>query len=115
MHTLTIDDIFSIQSVEQFNDIALRIFHYQAENNEVYKEYLYHLGTNLSEVDTPYKIPFLPIEFFKTHKVITGTKEPVKTFFSSGTTGMERSNHYLTDLQYMNKVFCVDLNNNMEK
>ena len=105
MHNFSIDEIFNIENEEQFNELALRIFQYQAENNEVYKEYLFHLGTNISKVDSIYKIPFLPIEFFKTHQIITGDNEPVKTFFSSGTTGMERSNHYITDISIYEQSF----------
>lgn len=105
MHNFSIDEIFSIENEEQFNQLALRIFHYQAENNPVYKEYLFHLGTNISEIDSVYKIPFLPIEFFKTHKVLTGNSDIQKTFFSSGTTGMRRSNHYISDLTVYEESF----------
>ncbi len=98
MYNFSIDEIFQISNPNQFNELALQIFNYQAENNPVYKEYLFHLGTNISSVNTVDKIPFLPIEFFKSHKVITGTAEIEKTFFSSGTTGMTRSNHHITDI-----------------
>ncbi len=107
MHNFSIDEIFSIDNVDHFNDIALRIFNYQAENNPVYKEYLFHLGTNISSIKTIQEIPFLPIEFFKTHKVITGSEQAVKTFYSSGTTGMEKSNHYITDLSVYEKSFLI--------
>ena len=105
MHNFSIDEIFSIDNIDHFNDIALRIFNYQAENNPVYKEYLFHLGTNISSIDTIEKIPFLSIEFFKTHEVITGTTKPEKTFFSSGTTGIAKSNHHITDISIYEKSF----------
>ncbi|MCB2197711.1 MAG: acyl transferase [Bacteroidetes bacterium] len=98
MHNFSIDEIFSIKNEREFNDLALRIFNYQAENNKVYKEYLFHLGTNVATINDIKDIPFLPIEFFKSHKVITGEQDPEKTFFSSGTTGVERSNHFITDI-----------------
>lgn len=104
MHNFSIDEIFSIRSNDQFNDIALRIFNHQAQNNPVYKKYLFHLGTKVSTINSIEKIPFLPIEFFKTHKVITGTNKPVKTFFSSGTTGI-KSNHHITDITVYEKSF----------
>ena len=107
MHNFSTDEIFSINSDNHFNDIALRIFNYQAENNPVYKEYLFHLGTNFSSIKTVQEIPFLPIEFFKTHKVITGSEQDVKTFYSSGTTGIEKSNHYITDLSVYEKSFLT--------
>ncbi len=98
MHNFSIDEIFSITNEREFNELALRIFNYQAENNKVYKEYLFHLGTNVAAINHIEDIPFLPIEFFKSHKVITGEQEPIKTFYSSGTTGSDRSNHLITDI-----------------
>jgi len=105
MHALSIDDIFSIQNQEQFNQIALKVFNYQAEYNLIYKKYLFHLGTLNSQINTVKDIPFLPIEFFKTQEIKTGTKETVKTFFSSGTTGYERSKHHITDISIYEKSF----------
>jgi phenylacetate-coenzyme A ligase PaaK-like adenylate-forming protein len=115
MHTFSLDDIFSIQNEDHFTDLALKLFNHQAQNNPVYKEYLFHLGTNISEVDALHKIPFLPIEFFKTHKIITGQEEPVKTFFSSGTSGMQRSSHFITDLELYERSFLSAFENQYGK
>jgi acyl-CoA synthetase (AMP-forming)/AMP-acid ligase II len=49
-------------------------------------------------VNTIEKIPFLPIEFFKTHKIITGEQKEEIVFSSSGTTGPAQSRHYVTDV-----------------
>lgn len=98
MQHFSTHEIFSVKNDHEFNDVALQIFNYQAENNKVYKEYLFHLGTNIADIDQIDDIPFLPIEFFKSHKVITGNQEPVKTFYSSGTTGSDRSKHLITDI-----------------
>lgn len=111
MHNFSVDEIFSINSDNQFHDIALKIFNYQAENNPVYKEYLFHLGINVSQINSLNKIPFLPVEFFKTHKVITGEEKATKTFFSSGTSGMERSCHYITDISVYEKSFTKAFEN----
>ena len=44
------------------------------------------------------QIPFLPIQFFKSHEVVTGD-HPIQTMFtSSGTTGMATSKHLVTHL-----------------
>ena len=43
-------------------------------------------------------IPFLPIEFFKTHQIKTGDFEHEETFLSSGTTGANHSKHLVKDL-----------------
>jgi len=50
---------------------------------------------NISQVED---IPFLPIEFFKTHDVVCGNVPPQAIFRSSGTTGMIRSRHLVSDL-----------------
>lgn len=107
MHNFSSDKIFTIKNNDQFNDIAIKIFNYQAENNLVYKEYLFHLGVNVSSVERIEEIPFLPIEFFKTHQVIAGSGEIQKTFYSSGTTGMERSNHHLANVSIYEKSFIT--------
>jgi len=105
MHILSTDDIFSIQTEEEFQDIALRIFRFQAENNAVYKEYLFHLGIKTAEISKIHQIPFLPIEFFKTHQIICNERNVEKTFSSSGTTGQLRSNHYVSDISVYEKSF----------
>ncbi|OFX86065.1 MAG: acyl transferase [Bacteroidetes bacterium GWF2_33_16] len=91
-------DIFSIKSAEEFEVIAIKTFHYQAENNAIYKEYLQLLKIESSEIKSIHDIPFLPIDFFKSHKIICGTSNHEKVFFSSGTTGSVRSNHFISDL-----------------
>jgi len=111
MHNFSANEIFSIQNDAQFSQLALRIFRFQAENNPVYKEYLFHLGTNISEVDSIYKIPFLPVEFFKTHTVLSDEHKIQKTFFSSGTAGMERSNHHIADLSIYEQSFLQGFEN----
>jgi hypothetical protein len=44
------------------------------------------------------QIPFLPIQFFKSHEVISSTNPVQETFTSSGTTGMITSKHLVTDV-----------------
>ncbi len=77
---------------------ALEIFRYQAENNLIYKEYIERIACDVKAVDSLEKIPFLPISFFKIHKIIIEEQTPQKTFLSSGTTGMERSKHLVADI-----------------
>lgn len=90
--------IFNLQSESEFNDLAIEVFNYQAKNNKVYKEFLSHLPIAVSSVKQLEDIPFLPVEFFKSRKVITD-QSPVQTIFtSSGTTGAVTSKHYVTDL-----------------
>lgn len=91
-------DIFNITTSTDFSKKALETFYFQAENNLVYKEYLGHLKINAKEIDTIAKIPFLPIQFFKSHAIVSNKLPIQQTFLSSGTTGMSQSKHLVTDL-----------------
>lgn len=78
-----------------FEKAALAVFRYQAEHNELYREYLRLLRVNTDMVKKLEEVPFLPISFFKTHTVKTGQWEAKRTFTSSGTTGQTSSRHLL--------------------
>lgn len=106
-----IDDIFAVNNNVDFENIALKIFKYQAENNDVYREYINKLKINVNVVKTIVDIPFLPIEFFKTHKVIIKDNNPEITFISSGTTGMQTSKHFVGDLKIYEKSFLQGFKN----
>ncbi|WP_439558912.1 LuxE/PaaK family acyltransferase [Dyadobacter sp.] len=83
-----------------FEQVALQVFRYQALHNPVYSEYVTLLNTRIEEVSKLTQIPFLPIQFFKTHIIRTGlVSEANITFRSSGTTGQETSRHDLYDEQ----------------
>jgi hypothetical protein len=69
------------------------LFHFQAEQNPVYKEYLANLGTKPDQITSVNRIPFLPISFFKTRQVKTGTWKEDVVFTSSGTTASTTSRH----------------------
>lgn len=92
------EEIFSIQNDEQFQEIALKIFQFQAEHNSVYNQFLHYLGVDQTKIQKVEKIPFLPIRFFKEFDIISGNKKPEKIFTSSGTTGSVFSKHFVTDL-----------------
>lgn len=104
-------DIFSIQTFPQFEELALKIFREQAENCEVYRDFVKNLGITKSDVRSINDIPFLPIEFFKTREIITGYGVPEEVFTSSGTTGMAQSKHPVLDvgiyLQSFRKAFEI--------
>ncbi|MDB4904307.1 MAG: Acyl-protein synthetase, LuxE [Mucilaginibacter sp.] len=92
--------VFSINNEDQFIDTALQIFRYQAKNCLVYRKFIEGLKINPSTIHSIQDIPFLPIEFFKSHKVLS-TNNPVEiTFTSSGTTGVITSSHYITDVSW---------------
>lgn len=91
-------DIFTISSQKQFEKIALKIFRFQYENNAVYKEFCDFLKVEKGNVKSLEQIPFLPIQFFKSHEVISNSNLIQETFNSSGTTGMITSKHLITDV-----------------
>lgn len=99
------DAIFKIESEEDFKTKALEIFKFQFENNPVYRSFCDLLYKHPSDVATLEDIPFLPIQFFKSHNVVSDKNAIEKTFTSSGTTGTITSNHHVTDLDVYLKSF----------
>lgn len=91
-------DIFTIQNQKQFDKTALKVFRFQYENNIVYRAFCDYLKVNVQEVKTITQIPFLPIQFFKSHKIVASNSPVQEIFTSSGTTSTGNSNHYVTDV-----------------
>lgn len=89
--------IFFEHTEESFETLALDIFRYQASCNHVYSTWIKELGLDFTRVASLNEIPFMPISFFKNHKVVSGGLEPQLAFKSSGTTGTITSTHYICD------------------
>jgi hypothetical protein len=85
------DRIFNVKSEQEFNDLALEIFDFQYNNVAVYRNYVDQLGHSTPKQIE--EIPFLPISFFKSHRVSL-SEENELLFRSSGTGGI-RSQHYV--------------------
>ena len=109
--------IFDISGPSDFEKKVLEIFKFQFENNLVYRSFCDLLCKHPSEIKNLKDIPFLPIDFFKSHEIKISSKKTSKIFTSSGTTGSNLSKHYVTDLDlyeksFMNcfKVFYGDIN-----
>ncbi len=92
------EDIFTISSKRDFEKLTLKVFRYQYDNNKVYQEFCNYLNKNKSNVKTILDIPFLPIQFFKSHEIVSTTNPVQEIFTSSGTTGMQTSKHLVTDI-----------------
>lgn len=95
---ITTHDIFTISSQKQFEKIALKVFRFQYENNKVYREFCELLKIEKASVKSLQQIPFLPIQFFKSHTVLSSSDTIQETFTSSGTTGMITSKHLVTNI-----------------
>ena len=90
-------DIRVVNFLKVDNSTTLDLFRYQARKNPVYAEYIRLIGCDPEEVSSPDQIPFLPVESFKTHRVVTGPGKETLVFRSSGTTGHQASLHYILD------------------
>ncbi len=95
---ITASDIFTISNQKQFEKIALKVFRFQYDSNDVYREFCQLLNVEKHQVKSLEQIPFLPIQFFKSHAVVSNTHPVQETFTSSGTTGMVTSKHLVTDI-----------------
>lgn len=101
------NSIFDIVSAEGFRDAALAVFRHQFHHNEIYGKWCRSTGTDVDSVKEVHQIPFLPIGFFRTHRVITGTiLENPLVFTSSGTTGSVASKHLVADPRLYEQSFA---------
>jgi hypothetical protein len=97
--------IFQIHNDTEMERYALELFRIQSERNLVYAAYVDALKIDRRSVHSIDKIPFLPIEFFKTHLVVTGDFSEEMVFTSSGTTGIQTSRHYVKSTAWYKEVF----------
>jgi phenylacetate-coenzyme A ligase PaaK-like adenylate-forming protein len=97
--------IFNISGENDFCRTAIEVFRYQSSENAIYQEFIRHLGINKDSVSFISQIPFLPVELFKRHKIISGDSPEVIIFESSGTTGSDISRHYVSDTGLYEKSF----------
>ena len=98
------ENIFALPT-NDFEEHALALFRWQAEHNEVYHAYIRQLGIDPEAIGAVEQIPFLPIDFFKRHRILSTPVESVEVVFeSSGTTAQVRSQHHVTDLSFYHRV-----------
>ncbi len=95
--------LFNIDS-QNFTETALELFQFQYQNNLVYRSYVDQLKVNPVQVEDIKDIPFLPIRFFKTKKLVSGGFNIEHIFESSGTTQLNTSKHYIEDLNFYKQV-----------
>lgn len=97
--------IFNISNTSEFEALALSVFKFQFENNPVYRSFCDLLYKHPSDVKGLKDIPFLPIQFFKSHHVLSSKATINTTFTSSGTTGDNTSKHHVTDIKLYQKSY----------
>ncbi|HKC35432.1 MAG TPA: hypothetical protein VKB95_05190 [Chitinophagaceae bacterium] len=104
------DKIFSVTE-KDFRQLALEIFHFQYQSNRVYQSYVNALGITPTTIDEIEKIPFLPINFFKTDEIKTGKFNAGIIFESSGTTQTINSRHHVKDVSLYIQSFTTAFEN----
>jgi phenylacetate-coenzyme A ligase PaaK-like adenylate-forming protein len=97
--------IFNIKDDNDFWDIAHEVFNYQFDNNIIYQKFITSLNKKHNTLKTLADIPFLPVEFFKNQKIVTGDLPVEIIFESSGTTGVSPAKHFVTDLSLYEESF----------
>jgi hypothetical protein len=98
------DKVFSVEA-DGFETLALEIFRFQYNHNPIYQQYAKTVGRVGGQIRTITDIPFLPVSFFKSHKVCTAGFEPEAVFESSGTTQSINSRHFIKDLSIYQQSF----------
>ncbi len=95
--TQILEQLFSVND-KKFKELALAVFHYQYAHNKVYHQYVDLVQKDISTIQSITQIPFLPIQFFKSHRVLCDdTNVNLPYFESSGTAGQITSKHYIVD------------------
>ena len=97
--------IFKIKDQKTFRDAALKVFLYQSRQTPVYGEYLQKLGIDPVQISRLEEIPFLPVEFFKTHTVLGEGEKAEIIFESSGTTLQTVAKHHIVDVSLYRESF----------
>lgn len=106
MYQVDPDKIFKIPSEQDFNTLALEVFNFQYANNAIYKRFADGLGIKPDKVSDLLQIPFLPVEFFKSHEILSSQANYNSiTFTSSSTTSQTPSKHIVTDVSVYESSF----------
>ncbi|MGZ5286921.1 MAG: acyl transferase [Flavisolibacter sp.] len=98
-------EVFNIHNEKDFLSIALAVFRFQFSQNPVYRQYCEAIQRTPDRVNQLHEIPFLPITFFKTHRVEVEPANAFTVFTSSGTTGTSTSRHYVQKPSLYEKSF----------
>ncbi len=92
---------------DTFEELALQVFNHQYQHTGIYRDYVDTIGRSPAAVTSIGAIPFLPIQFFKSHQVRSASSEPTVLFESSGTTGQMNSKHYIQDVTLYERSFLT--------
>lgn len=99
------DRIFTIRDDKDFNRLALEVFRFQYRHNRIYKKFVDVLGRSIDKIASITDIPFIPVELFKSQKVVSFDDSEEIVFTSSGTTGSNASKHFVKDVSLYYRSF----------
>ena len=105
-----LEKIFNVNSDTDFEEVAFNIFRYQSEYNKIYSSFLSKIRFQPHQINKVSDIPFLPIELFKSHHVVSFTDEPALVFKSSGTENSIRSSHLLLETKVYDECLLNNFN-----
>ncbi|MEM6684448.1 MAG: acyl transferase [Bacteroidota bacterium] len=104
------NSIFNIHDEASFETVAFQTFQHQFEHNRTYRSFCDLLYIHPSDITKVEDIPFLPIQFFKSHEIVSNTNPVQQLFTSSGTTGSITSKHHVTDISIYEKSYHEGFN-----
>jgi phenylacetate-coenzyme A ligase PaaK-like adenylate-forming protein len=99
-----VNNIFSVSPAD-FSLRALQLFRWQYLQNPVYRKWCDLTINDPLDIKTIEQIPALPVGFFKTHTIQTGSFELKDFFESSGTTQTNNSRHWVKDMDLYRQSF----------
>ncbi len=86
------------RGIIDFDSVAMEIYLFQYKHNPVYRQFCDLIHRTPAVVRSYDNIPFLPIEFFKSHTIKTGNWNAECIYESSGTTSETTSRHHIYQL-----------------
>ncbi len=84
-------------STIDFFERAKQVFDFQYQNNQLYQDFCRYLSVHPNQINQLEDIPFLPIECFKSHQIISNSLQAKLIFRSSRTTSQTASEHYVAE------------------
>jgi len=106
-HIIQQDNWPDLVPAESFESYALALFRYQFGKPGIYRDFVHAAGFDPDKIKSLTSIPFLPISFFKTHTVVSGSFTPELVFESSGTTATQNSKHLVKDAALYRRSFLL--------
>jgi hypothetical protein len=99
-----VNNLFEL-SRTSFNEVLQQSFQFQYSNNSAYRSFCEALHIEPRGVSRIETVPFLPISFFKTHRVESTEFTQETLFESSGTSQTIQSKHYVKSLALYEAAF----------